>query len=266
MPRHLEVHLLPQLVAEDLLRDGLVVAIDVLRATTTIVHALVAGAKEVVPCVSVDDARDAAARFPSGEAVLGGERGGKRIDGFDLGNSPEEYTPEAVGGRIVIFSTTNGTKALLHCRQAAAVLVGAFSNLLAVCRRVHEAPEPIHLVCAGTDGEVTREDALLAGTIVHLLLTADRDAYELNDQAHIAADAARQTLGVALAMNQRDLAVASIYQVLQGSRGGKNLIELGMERDLIRAAQLDLYDLVPELDLRTWTIRGDSQPRRDNPS
>jgi 2-phosphosulfolactate phosphatase len=84
----LRVHLLPQLVKPDDLAGSTCVVIDVLRATTTIAHALAAGAREVLPCLTVDEARQKAAGFASGEVVLGGERGGVRIDGFDFGNSP----------------------------------------------------------------------------------------------------------------------------------------------------------------------------------
>src|ERR1041384_8191351 len=109
MSRTINVHLLPILVEPHELAGKLVVVIDVLRATTMIIHALAAGAKAVIPFLEVAGARELAERLP-GQAVLGGERGGNRIAGFDLGNSPLEYTPAAVGGKTLVFTTTNGTR------------------------------------------------------------------------------------------------------------------------------------------------------------
>ncbi len=103
------------------------------------------------------------------QRVLGGERKGCRIEGFDLGNSPSEYTPETVGGKTLVFTTTNGTKAMLCCRQAEHVLLGSFVNFLAVGRELSTLRRPIHLLCAGTRGQITREDAALAGSLVFLL-------------------------------------------------------------------------------------------------
>ena len=88
----LHVHLLPALVAAEELAASTVVVIDVLRASTTINHALAEGAREVIPCLEVEEARRVAAGLPTGQAVLGGEREGLRIEGFDLGNSPCEYS------------------------------------------------------------------------------------------------------------------------------------------------------------------------------
>src|SRR5690242_16614412 len=110
----IRVHLLPALIAPEQLADGVTVVIDVLRATTTITAALAVGASEVIPCLEVEDARRAVANLPTGQPVLGGERGGVRNDGFDLANSPCEYTAQSIGGKTLVFTTTNGTRAMLH--------------------------------------------------------------------------------------------------------------------------------------------------------
>src|SRR5262245_9024917 len=112
MPRRVYVHLAPELFQSGDLHDGVAVVIDVLRASTTIVQALAAGALAVIPCSEVDEAERLAARFRPGTALLGGERKGVRIAGFDLGNSPGEYTPAVLRGKTLIFTTTNGTRAL----------------------------------------------------------------------------------------------------------------------------------------------------------
>ena len=255
MNRTLHVHLLPSLVQPEELADKTVVVIDVLRATTTIVYALAAGASEVIPCLEIDEARNAAAAKP-GTAILGGERGGKLIAGFDLGNSPTEYTREKVGGKTVVFTTTNGTRAMMRCRSARRVLIGSFVNFSALCRELASEPA-VEIVCAGTDGEVTREDTLLAGAIVEELTRQDphpgplpegEGEIQFNDQAEIAADAWRAAIGTLTGQSP-------LSSAIRHSRGGRNLIEIGQENDIDIAAQLDKFDIVPELDLPNWRIR-----------
>src|SRR4051812_24899969 len=126
--RRLRAHFLPALVEPEDLAGSTCVVIDVLRATTTIVWALAAGAREVIPCLEVEDARRAIAEYPPGTGVCGGERSGLPIEGFELGNSPAEYTAARVAGKAVIFTTTNGARALFHCHHAQRVLIGAFAN------------------------------------------------------------------------------------------------------------------------------------------
>jgi 2-phosphosulfolactate phosphatase len=241
----IEAHFLPNLTAPDDLADAAVVVIDILRATTTIVHALAAGAADVIPCLEVDEARQIAQRLGN-DAVLGGERGGVRINGFHLGNSPDEYTPRTVGGKTVVFTTTNGTRAMRLCGRARRVLIGAFVNFSAVCTALAEETA-IHLLCAGTDGEITREDVLFAGAIVDDLRRRSGAANLLNDQAEIAADAWRSAV--------RDLTQGSLLAgALRTSRGGRNLIEVGHTSDIEIAAAIDKFDLVPILDASAWRI------------
>jgi 2-phosphosulfolactate phosphatase len=257
----LDVYLLPDLVEPGALAGKTVVVIDVLRATTTIIHALAAGAREVVPCLEVDEARQVAARL-GGEAVLGGERGGVAIAGFDLGNSPAEYTRERVGGKTVVLTTTNGTRAMQRCKLAGRLLLGAFANFSAVCREL-AASDQVALVCAGTDGHVTREDTLLAGAIVDDLLRsraicgtagqASSGTLQLNDQALLAADAWQTSVRL---MTDRPLGM-----MLRESRGGRNLIDTGQENDIDLAAQIDRFDIVPELDLKAWRVAIDHLER-----
>lgn len=241
-PRRLiDVYLLPQLVQPQDLTGRAVVVIDILRATTTIIQALASGAREVVPCLEIAEAREIAARIGSG-TLLGGERGGRQIPGFDLGNSPAEYTRSAVAGKSVIFTTTNGTRAMLQCRAARQVFIGAFVNFSALCRELAEEQE-ISIVCAGTDGQVTREDTLFAGALVDDLA---RKGAALNDQAEIAADAWRTAV--------RLLTDRPLGMTLRESRGGRNLIEIGQENDIDLAAQIDKFDFAPRLNLSTWRI------------
>jgi 2-phosphosulfolactate phosphatase len=241
--RELNVFLLPDLASPGDLAGQTAVVIDVLRATTTVVHALAAGATAVVPCGQVDEARQTAQRL-GGDALLAGERGGLPIAGFDLGNSPAEFTTSRVAGRTIVFTTTNGTRALLRCTAAKQILLAAFVNFSAVCRELGDE-DRVAIVCAGTDGEVTREDVLLAGAIVDdLTRVAGRGGagprWRMNDQAEIAADAWHAAVR---ALTDRPLGMA-----LRASQGGRNLIEIGQQSDIDLAAQIDRFDLVPSYD------------------
>jgi 2-phosphosulfolactate phosphatase len=246
MVRSINVHLLPELILSRQLDGATAVVIDLLRASTTISAALAAGAECVVPCLDVEEARSVAASIgPS--AVLGGERGGVRIDGFDLGNSPAEYTRESVGGRTIVFTTTNGTRALAVCGGAERVLLGALVNLSAVCRVLADCPR-VELVCAGTRGEMTREDALAAGAfVVRLRQAAGEERVALNDQAQlVASDWLRTTSGAG--------GQAALIEALRQSRGGRNLAAIGQDGDIALAAAIDSLDVVPRFDAGTGRI------------
>ena len=133
----LNVYNLPQEVDERKIGGSAVVVIDVLRATSTICQALASGAREVVPFVEIDEALAAANKVGRKNVVLGGERKGVMIDGFDLGNSPAEYTPNAIQGRPVFITTTNGTRAL-HTHDWQKVIVGVVPEPFGGCRLFKE--------------------------------------------------------------------------------------------------------------------------------
>lgn len=251
-----DAYLLPRLISPKDLQGGTVVVVDVLRATTTIAVALAAGARRVVPALSVQQARRAAARI-RGKSVLGGERRCLKIPGFALGNSPSEYVPAAVGSSTVVLTTTNGTKALAHCGKAQRVFLAALVNFGALCRQLASHAH-WQVLCAGTRGEVTCEDVLVAGMLWHAWRarhpTADRSQW--NDQAELAARLALSACGTALteytaALARGDSVVpstqlaASAKRVLEESAGGRNLTEIGLSADIAVAAQIDSVAIVP---------------------
>ena len=228
---------------------GIAVVIDVLRASTTIVTALAHGAAGVRPVLTVEVARALAASFGSG-VLLGGERGGLRIDGFDLGNSPLEYSRARVAGRRIVITTTNGTAAVDACKDASEVLIGAIVNRAAAAARARElavahGTSTIHLVCAGTDGEVTEEDRLAAGAILD---AAGRLPGGSDDTLDASATAALETFRGVLSAAADTGAASAITAAFAMSRGGRNLIELGMRADLPAAAAIDSLRVVPRLD------------------
>jgi 2-phosphosulfolactate phosphatase len=230
--REVQVHLLPELAPPDRLKGGIAVVIDVLRATTTIVHALAAGCVSVRPCAEVEEARQLAGTFRAGRVLLGGERDGKPLPGFDLGNSPGEYVCPVCRGNTLVLTTTNGTRALLKAVAAARVLIAAFVNYSAVCEQLRGEARPVHIVCAGTAGEVALEDTLLAGALIDFL--CDAGPMRLNDSARLAWDCFEN--------HGRVLAGA-----LEVSAGGVHLHNLGYDEDIRAAAVVDQFALVPEL-------------------
>lgn len=242
------VHLLPTWIPIGSLVGGVAVVIDVLRASTTILHALQAGCESVIPCLEVEAARALARSLPLGEALLGGERGGQPIPGFDLGNAPEEYTSERCRGRTLVFTTTNGTRAIHACVDADEVYLGGFVNLAAIARLIErhlsgDRPQPVHLVCAGTDGQISFEDTLFAGALCRAVAYFQDQATPAgNDNALLAQAAAPR-------------AYDQLPGLLRQGAGGRNLIEIGRAADIDRAAQVDRFDLVARLDRRLSPAR-----------
>jgi len=166
---------LPALAQRDL-RDAACVVFDVLRATSTFVTALHHGARAIVPVSEIAEALALRQQQPG--ILLGGERDGVKIRAaqtggtdFDLGNSPREYTPEKVRGKIIVSTTTNGTRALRAGAGAQTVLAAAFLNLTATARFLQQLkPASLVLVCAGTRENIAVEDVLAAGAMADLLL------------------------------------------------------------------------------------------------
>src|SRR6476659_5515753 len=184
--RDVSVALLPELASSLRLPASIAVVIDVLRASTSIVHALAAGCTCIRPCLEVEEARALADQMRAGRVLLAGDRGGRLIEGFDLDNSPRRFTPRNCRGQSIVMTTTNGTRALLRCAPAARTLIAAFVNYSAVCEQLRHDARPVCIVCAGTDGAVTLEDTLLAGALVDFLY--DLGGVRLNDGARIAWD------------------------------------------------------------------------------
>lgn len=227
--------------------DEIAVAIDVLRASTTMITALANGARAILPLAEVTTALELARKTPP-RLLLGGERHGRRIQGFDLGNSPAEYSAESVSGADILFTTTNGTRCLLAGRGAGRILIGAFVNLSTIVERLAAATR-IRLMCAGTDGEVAGEDVWFAGAVVDRLIRLKTNRWAMNDAAKLACDAFRHQF----AGEATRTALAEQFAL---TRGGRNLVEIGMAADLLLAAEVDRFPLVPEWDQTAGRICG----------
>ena len=244
MPASLSAYLLPEHLKPGDLAGGIAVVIDVLRASTSIAHALAAGCESIIPCENISQARTFTETAELSPPLLAGERGGERIDGFDLDNSPASFTPATVAGRTIVFTTTNGTRALLACQEAHQTLVGSFCNASAIIRALCHSEAPVHLICAGTDGAVSSEDTLCAGALAMGVLRDADIAPPLNPTAAQAVDLYKSCHG-----DQGRLLTA-----LRESRGGQNLRRLGFDSDICLAAERDRFDLVPEFEPRRGSI------------
>ena len=198
------------------------VVFDVLRATSSMITALAHGAREIHPVCTIDEARALKAEMP--RAILGGERNGELIEGFDAGNSPFEYRDMA--GRTIITTTTNGTVALRACENAEAVLVGAVLNIAELADEIGwREPAELLLVCAGTFEEFALEDACAAG----LLIAALPDA-QLTDSAH-----------AALAVTKH---FSTPLAALRAARNGRVLDAKGRGKEVDWCAQVSRFNVV----------------------
>lgn len=219
--------------------DRVAIVIDLVRASTVIVEAMASGARSIAPVETIDEAVRIAGRLGRDDTLLCGERRGLPIEGFDLGNSPAEFTPERVSGRRLVMSTTNGTRALLAAQGAEEVLVGALLNRSAVVAEALATGRPVALVCAGAGSRFALDDLLCAGAMVSRILE-EREGVELDDASDAALRLVRST--------------PLTPGVLAGTAAGRALAEIGMEGDLSLCARLDVHPLVPRLVDRTIRI------------
>src|SRR5438105_4145383 len=130
--REVRVALFPQAIPHERLAGSVAVVIDVLRASTTIVHALAGGCTDVRPVAELDEARALAGGMRAGRVLLAGERDGAPVPGFDLGNSPAALSPQVCRDSTLVLTTTNGTRTLLGAAAAERVLVAGFVNFSAI--------------------------------------------------------------------------------------------------------------------------------------
>ena len=159
------------------------VVIDVLRATTTIAWALANGADSVQVFADIDELKKEAKSFSEEDKVLVGERGGKKLDGFDLGNSPLGVSAKNVKGKRVFMSTTNGTRSLHRVRESINLYTMALPNRKAIAERLKsDNPKEVWIVGSGWEGSYSLEDSLAAGALAYLLMNELESVQVLNDE------------------------------------------------------------------------------------
>lgn len=221
--------------------DATVVVIDVVRATTTIIEALANGAGAIFPTASTEEAVKLASSLGRDDTLLCGERKGRKVEGFHLGNSPQEFTADAVTGKKLVMSTTNGTRALAVGQEGERLLPCAFTNLGAVAATV-AGEERIAVICAGQEDRFSLDDALCAGLLIRRIMGSDRAGYDLND----AARAARSLAG----------SRKPTRRFLEATAAGAALLEIGLGDDLEICCQVDRHEIVVEMSEQAVTRSG----------
>ncbi|ACK65543.1 2-phosphosulfolactate phosphatase [Rippkaea orientalis PCC 8801] len=223
----------PELTPTDHLPDCAVV-IDVLRATTTIATALEAGAEAVQTFRDIDQLMETSDRWLPEKRIRAGERGGAKVEGFDLGNSPLDCTPEQMGGKRLFLTTTNGTRALQRVEKSPTVITAAIINRQATVNYLLDRqPETVWLVGSGWEGGYSLEDTVCAGAIAQSLVTALVQGIGMgNDEV---------TAAIALYSQFQN----NLLQLFHQSSHGQRLLRLNCDEDLKYCAQPDLLGVLP---------------------
>lgn len=208
------------------------VVIDVLRATSSAIMALKNGCSSFIPITTIEGARELSGKFERGKVLLGGAKRGVKVEGFDLGNSPNDYTEEVVKGKDIIFTSSNGTKAMHELRSAREVLVASFLNVSAVCDELLALKSDVLIACSGDFGVFSLGDTVCAGMIVGRLSESLSEGPEKSDAATVAE--------ILYGVHKKD-----IRGMLLRSEWGQHLIGLGLGEDIGTCARVDSAPVVP---------------------
>lgn len=207
------------------------VVIDVLRASSTIIQALQNGAREVIPVASVEFAVKVSGGMFGGQTLLGGERNTKKLEGFALGNSPLEYTPEVVGGKTIILFTTNGSKAIVKAKFSENLFVASFTNLNAVANHVVKLNKDFDILCSGRGNNFSMEDVICAGKLISEIQQINREI-EITDSGK-ASVALSKSFG------------KSILAMMKQTEHGRILIENGFNEDIKFCSRINTSETIP---------------------
>jgi 2-phosphosulfolactate phosphatase len=247
----IDIQLVPSPPDSNILSDRTVVVIDVLRATSVMARAMSQGASEIIPVATVEEAFQKRKVLPRESVILGGERGSKKIPGFDLGNSPREYVAERIKGKKLILTTTNGTKAFHLVSSGKEILVGSFFNISVTAQQCLELNRDLFIFPSGDEGNFSLEDNLCGGMLIDRMMKIGRKRIALTDASHCA-----QIL--------YERYKANILEAFRLSLHGQELVKRGFGEDLIYCAQIDITDVIPQFKegvIRTDRILGKEERR-----
>ncbi|OGP62338.1 MAG: hypothetical protein A2169_11615 [Deltaproteobacteria bacterium RBG_13_47_9] len=228
----IDIQFVPSPPNPKLLSNRVVIVIDVLRATSVMVHALSEGALEIIPVATVEEAFQRVKTFPLGTTLLGGERGSRKIEGFDVGNSPKEYMAERVRGKRLILTTTNGTKAFHFVSSSEEIMVGSFFNIEAITKRCFELDRDLLIFPSGDKGNFSFEDTVCGGMLIDLIIKRRKKPSTLTDTSHTAHILYQRFEG-------------NLSEAFHLSHHGRELIDLGLGDDLLYCARTDITNIVP---------------------
>lgn len=218
-------------IKDSKLENKIAIVIDMFRATSVITTALSNGCKEVIPFLTIEESKEYAETLNRDEYVLGGERKAIKIEGFDLSNSPLEYTKEVVKDKSVIMTTTNGTRTLTECGAAKRIFIAAMINGKAVAEKLAEINEDVVIVNAGTNGNFSMDDYICSGYIINEILKIRKNV-ELTDIAKTANMIYESNTDIISYVKE-----ATHYSVMRS---------LGLDDDIDYCIKKDIIDIVPE--------------------
>lgn len=229
MQRKIEVCLTPALIDLYAIENSIVVVIDILRATSSMVYGIDNGAQAIIPVAQVEECMNYAGKG----YLLAAERNGEVVEGYDFGNSPFSYTAEKVAGKTIVLTTTNGTKALhLARKRASQVVIGSFLNLEALCEWLKTQEKDVLLLCAGWKDQFNLEDTIFAGAVVNQL----RSGFTHYDDASVAAED--------LFLLAKDDLRAYIHKSSHSHR----MVALNIEEDVKFCLQTNICQAIPVLE------------------
>jgi 2-phosphosulfolactate phosphatase len=225
--RTIDVCLSPDLMHLYEVQNHSVVVVDILRATSCMTTAFAHGIDHIAAFAQLEDCL----AMKTKGYLTAGERDGKKVEGFDLGNSPFEYQDSKLKGQKIAFTTTNGTQAIVKSLGAKEIIIGSFLNLTAVVEHLKKSTPDILVVCAGWKGKVNLEDTLFAGALVEKMKT----------EVELACDA---PLAAQHLYNQSK---NNMVGFLKGSSHVKRLARLNIHKDIEFCLTPDQYSVVPQL-------------------
>lgn len=225
-----EVCFSPQLFDLFAKKDSIVVVVDIFRATSAMVTAFHHGARSFIPVSTIDEARD----YQAKGYLVGGERNGEVVDGFEFGNSPFSYMDERIKDQDIVLTTTNGTHAINIAKKGAdTILIGSFLNLEALADHLQTQEKDVVIFCAGWKGRFNMEDSLFAGALTNLLLTSGK-FYSDCDSANASSLVYRTGR-------------KNLMSFLKSCSHRKRLAHLDLEKDVEYCLQRDTTDVIPVL-------------------
>lgn len=228
-PYKIEVAFSPHLYQHCQQRDTIVIVIDVLRATSAICTAFETGVETVIPVSTIEEAK----AYKAKGYLVGAERNGEQIEGFDFGNSPYSYQDPKLKGKSVVLTTTNGTRAIDLAKDADMVVIGAFTNITVLSNWLEEQDKNLVFLCSGWKGRFNLEDSLFAGAVIDRL-TKNYKYGELSDAA----------LASKYLFHTAD---QDPYKFLRNSSHRRRMHRLKLKRDIKYCLTLDQSEVIPVL-------------------
>ncbi|TAF67020.1 MAG: 2-phosphosulfolactate phosphatase [Cytophagales bacterium] len=233
--RKIEICLTPDLLFLHSLEGKIVVVVDILRATSCMVTAFAHKVEKIIPVATVEECK----QLQQQGLIAAAERGGEKVEGFDIGNSPFSYTENSYAGHTIAMTTTNGTQAIVASQKAETIVIGAFLNINTVAQYLVSKDNDVVVVCAGWQGNINMEDTLFAGALAQILVgthTWENDACYLATTAH-------------------EVAKNDYMLYLKECSHFKRLMRFGLEQDVRFCLKHDVYDVLPYMKEGYLTIK-----------